>query len=175
LTPDGTGLTCLGIDPGLGRTGYGLVTQHGNRLVALRYGCIETPPEKKLSERLLMLDEKMGDLLQEGSPRFVAVERLFFGKNTTTAAIVWQARGVILLAVARQGLPLLEPKPNEVKLAVCGHGTADKSQVQGMVQRLLALDHPPRPDDAADALAVAITALAVVQMQRRVDGRDRSC
>ncbi|QTX33580.1 crossover junction endodeoxyribonuclease RuvC [Aminithiophilus ramosus] len=166
---------CLGIDPGLGRIGFGLVLQRGNSLKALSFGCIETPADHSLSERLLLLDRRLGELLDEGSPHFVAVERLFFGRNTTTAAMVWQARGVILLAGARRGLPLFEPKPSEVKLAVCGHGSADKGQVQGMVQRLLGLDERPRPDDAADALAAAIAALAMEQFGRRIDGGDLSC
>lgn len=175
MRPDGKDLCCLGIDPGLARIGFGLVLQRGNSLKALTYGCIETPSDLPLPERLLMLDRRLGELLDGGSPHFVAVERLFFGRNTTTAAMVWQARGVILLAGARRGLPLFEPKPSEVKLAVCGHGSADKVQVQGMVQRLLGLDEPPRSDDAADALAVAIAALAMEQFSRRVDGGACPC
>lgn len=172
---DDRGLLCLGIDPGLGRTGYGLVHQRGNRLVSLGFGCIETSPKLSLSERLLTLDERLEELFQRSDLHLVAVEQLFFGRNTTTAAMVWQARGVVLLAAARSKLPLVEPKPSEVKLAVCGHGRADKEQVQGMVQRLLGLEMPPRPDDAADALAVAIAALAIMRLERPIDGGGRFC
>ena len=90
----------------------------------------------------------------------MSVERLFFGRNITTAEFVWQARGVVMLLAARKGLPVLEPKPNQIKLAVCGTGGADKTQVQRMVQRLLGLDAIPSPDDAADALAAALAGLA---------------
>lgn len=172
---DGKGLRCLGIDPGLGRIGFGLIHQQDSCLKALSYGCIETPSGRPLSDRLLLLDRRLGELLDEGSPHLIAVEQLFFGRNTTTAAMVWQARGVILLAGARRKLPLVEPKPSEVKLAVCGHGSADKRQVQGMVQRLLGLEETPRPDDAADALAAAIAALAVHQFNSRMKGGSSFC
>ena len=104
----------------------------------------------------------------------VAVERLYFGRNSTTAEMVFQARGVILLAAANMGIIPYEPKPSEVKMAVCGNGAAEKSQVQGMVMRLLNLDESPRPDDAADALAVAITGLSLAQFDDRKNRGVRS-
>lgn len=169
-------LRCLGIDPGIGRTGYGLVIQNGGTLRAGVFGCVETPPRKPLPERLSLLFEQMEEILTEWQPDVVAVERLFFGKNITTAEMVWQARGTLLLAAARRKLLVLEPKPNEVKLAVCGTGSAMKSQVQGMVQRILCLTEKPRPDDVADALAVGITGLSMATFALRTGGVDRgSC
>lgn len=127
-------------------------------------------------ERLGLLYGEIDEILARWEPDVVAVERLFFGKNITTAEMVWQARGVLLLAVARKGLPLLEPKPNEVKLAVCGTGSAAKSQIQGMVQRILCLRERPRPDDAADALAIGIAGLSMAAFRIRTGGVERgSC
>ena len=154
------GLVCLGIDPGLARLGYGLVRQSGSIVRAVAFGCIETSSDMAYSERLLRLYQALGERLETCSPDFMCVERLFFGRNITTAEFVWQARGVVMLLAAQKGLDVLEPKPNQVKVAVCGTGSADKTQVQKMVQRLLALDAMPQPDDVADALAVALTGLA---------------
>lgn len=154
-------MICLGIDPGVGLLGYGIVSQEGDVMKALDYGAVATAPGRPLSVRL---DEIYGALcrkLEEHRPDAVAIERLFFGRNTTTAEMVFQARGVALLAAARKGLVPYEPKPSEVKLAVCGNGVAEKQQVQGMVRCLLGLNETPRPDDAADALAIAITGLSL--------------
>ena len=112
------------------------------------------------TQKLLHIYEALGEQLEHCAPDFMSVERLFFGRNITTAEFVWQARGVVMLLAARKGLPVLEPKPNQIKLAVCGTGGADKTQVQRMVQRLLGLDAIPSPDDAADALAAALAGLA---------------
>lgn len=176
MRSNGRELRCLGIDPGIGRTGYGLVIQDGGSLRAGVFGCVETPPRSPLPGRLVLLFRQIEEIISECQPDVVAVERLFFGKNITTAEMVWQARGTILLAAARRGLLVLEPKPNEVKLAVCGTGSAVKSQVQGMVQRILYLPEKPKPDDVADALAIAITGLSLATFALRTGGVDRgSC
>ena len=154
-------IVCLGIDPGLARVGYGAVAQSGFRLRALNYGCIETSPELAFTERLLMIYEEMQRQIKICKPDLVSIERLFFGRNTTTAEYVYQARGAIMLLTAQNKLPVVEPKPNQIKMALCGTGDAVKSQVQGMVQRFLALDEIPKPDDTADALAAAVTGLAL--------------
>jgi crossover junction endodeoxyribonuclease RuvC len=146
----------LGIDPGTARTGYGIVSREGSRLRLVTYGCIETVPDRPAEARLLMIHEALGRLLEEHQPEAMGVERLFFNKNVQTAMAVGQARGVVLLAAAQHGLPLYEYGPHEVKLAVTGYGHAAKDQVQRMVQAVLAMDQLPRPDDAADALAVAV-------------------
>lgn len=162
-----TGLVCLGIDPGLARMGYGLVSQSGSVVRALAFGCIESSPKMAFTQRLLHLYEALGEQLENCSPDFMCVERLFFGRNITTAEYVWQARGVVMLLAAQRGLQVLEPKPNQIKMAVCGTGTADKTQVQRMIQRLLALDAIPKPDDAADALAIALTGLSYYRHEQK--------
>jgi crossover junction endodeoxyribonuclease RuvC len=149
-------LIVLGIDPGTAMTGYGLVERTGSRLRAVDYGCLETPARMALPERLLLIQDGLVDLIETHRPDLVAVERLFFNKNVQTAFAVGQARGVALLTAARYGLPVHEYGPHEVKLAVTGHGRAEKVQVQRMVQVVLGLATLPRPDDAADALAIAI-------------------
>jgi len=149
-------LIVLGIDPGTAMTGYGLVERTGSRLRAVDYGCLETPAGMPLPERLLLIQDGLIDLVESHRPDLVAVERLFFNKNVQTAFAVGQARGVALLTAARYGLPVYEYGPHEVKLAVTGHGRAEKVQVQRMVQVVLGMATLPRPDDAADALAIAI-------------------
>ncbi len=151
----------MGIDPGLARVGYGAVSQSGFKLRALNYGCIETSPDMSFTERLLKIYNDLQEQIQICKPDLVSIERLFFGKNTTTAEYVYQARGVVMLLVAQYKLPVVEPKPNQIKMALCGTGDAVKSQVQGMVQRFLALEEIPKPDDTADALAAAVTGLAL--------------
>ncbi len=148
----------LGIDPGTARTGYGFVELDGSRLRALDYGCLETPATMELPQRLLLIEQGLAALLEARRPDVVAVERLYFNKNAQTAFAVGQARGVVLMVAARHGLPVAEYGPHEVKVAVTGYGRADKGQVQRMVQTLLGLAALPRPDDAADGLAVAICA-----------------
>jgi len=154
-------IICFGIDPGLARVGYGAVAQSGFKLRALNYGCIETSPDMSFTERLLSIYNNLREQIQICKPDLVSVERLFFGKNTTTAEYVYQARGVVMLLAAQNNLPVVEPKPNQIKMALCGTGDAVKTQVQGMVQRFLALDEVPKPDDTADALAAAVTGLAL--------------
>lgn len=154
-------MICLGIDPGVGLLGYGIVSQVGDDMRALGYGAVATAPGRPLAARLGEIYAAVAQKIEEYEPHVVAVERLFFGRNTTTAEMVFQARGVVLLAASQRGLVPYEPKPSEVKLAVCGNGAAEKSQVQGMVRCLLGLKETPRPDDAADALAIAITGLSL--------------
>jgi len=150
----------LGIDPGTATTGYGLVrlTPDGSLLV-VKYGVITTPKDTPPAERLVMLYNQMQDLLRENKPDTAAVEKLFFQRNITTAIAVGQARGVMMLSLAQAGLEVFEYTPNEIKQAVAGYGSAGKRQMQEMVRVLLELDTIPKPDDAADALAVAITHL----------------
>jgi crossover junction endodeoxyribonuclease RuvC len=146
----------LGIDPGTARTGYGIVVREGSKLEMLDYGCYETTNDRPLHERLLLIHEGLTDIIESHRPEAVGVERLFFNKNVQTAFAVGQARGVVLLAAAQHGLPVYEFGPHEVKQAVTGYGRAPKDQVQHMVQMVLAMKELPRPDDAADALAVAV-------------------
>ena len=146
----------LGIDPGYGITGFGLVeAQRGsNRLI--RCGVITTPAGMDFSARLEMIYEDMRSLLEMAKPEAVAIEELFFGHNVTTAIGVAQSRGVILLAFRQAGLPVFSYKPMQVKQAVVGYGNATKHQVQDMTKRLLQLTELPKPDDAADAIAIAL-------------------
>ena len=150
----------LGIDPGTATTGYGLVRlEHDGSLVAVSYGIISTPKDATASARLEMLYNQLHDLLQQNQPDTAAVEKLFFARNVTTALAVGQARGVVMLSLQQAGIETFEYTPKEVKQAVAGYGGAEKRQVQEMVRALLQLDSIPKPDDAADALAIAITHL----------------
>jgi crossover junction endodeoxyribonuclease RuvC len=148
----------MGIDPGTAMCGYGLVSREGSSLRMIDYGCLQTLNDRPLPERLLLIHQAVGELLEEHRPAWLGVERLFFNKNVQTAFAVGQARGVVLLAAAQHGVPVLEFGPHEVKVAVTGYGRAPKDQVQRMVQAVLGMAALPRPDDAADALAVAICA-----------------
>ncbi|MDL2298661.1 crossover junction endodeoxyribonuclease RuvC [Synergistaceae bacterium OttesenSCG-928-D05] len=161
-------MRCLGIDPGLGTLGYGFVTQRGDALTCEGYGVIKTPTELSMTRRLSLLYDELRQKADEFPPDIVAIEKLFFGRNVTTAEMVWQARGVVLLFTAHLGIEPYEPKPAEVKMAVCGNGTAEKGQVQGMVAHLLGLSKRPSPDDAADALAIAITGLSLASFDRNL-------
>ena len=145
----------LGIDPGTAATGYGIVERTGSKLRVIDYGCLETLSTQALPARLLEIHRAVTELIITHKPAHVGVERLFFNRNVQTAFAVGQARGVVLLAAAEHGLPVFEYGPHEVKLAVTGYGRADKMQVQRMVQMVLGMTTLPRPDDAADALAVA--------------------
>ncbi len=145
----------LGIDPGTAALGYGIVERTGSRLREVDHGCLVTSPDLGLPERLLAIHSLVEELLTLHRPRLIAVERLFFSRNVQTALAVGQARGVVLLAAAQHGVPVREATPNEVKSAITGYGAADKEQVQRMVQLVLGMSEIPRPDDAADALAIA--------------------
>lgn len=147
----------MGIDPGTATTGYGLVFEDENGVLGeIVHGVILTSPDQPSHQRLLVLYSEITRLLQVHQPAVCAVEKLFFQRNVSTAIAVGQARGVILLAIAESGLDVFEYSPNEVKQAVSGYGSAGKKQVQEMVRVLLRLDEVPKPDDAADALAIAI-------------------
>lgn len=151
----------LGIDPGLGTLGFGVVSQCGGDLRCECYGVIKTPTKLSIPARLSLLYASLQEKAAAFPPDIIAVEKLYFGHNVTTAEMVWQARGVVLLFAAQLGFEPYELTPNEAKLAVCGYGGADKGQVQGMVAHILGLEKKPSPDDAADALAIAIAGLAM--------------
>ncbi len=146
----------VGIDPGTATTGYGLVAETNSGISVVDYGVITTPAGERPEMRLAQLYEKLNAILLLHRPESGAVEKLFFQRNVTTAISVGQARGVIMLALAQQHVTIGEYTPLEVKQAVTGYGGADKQQVQLMVKALLNLNEVPRPDDAADALAIAI-------------------
>jgi crossover junction endodeoxyribonuclease RuvC len=146
----------LGIDPGTASTGYGVVARRGGRLVALDGGVIATAAGLALELRLAQIHARVCELLEEHRPDALAVEQLYFGANVSTAFAVGHARGAVMLAAGERALPCRSYTPQQVKGAVCGSGRAEKAQVQRMVGVLLSLPEPPRPDHAADALAVAI-------------------
>lgn len=146
----------LGIDPGTAALGYGLVERTGSRLRAVDYGVVHTSADLPLPERLRQIHGQLSELIELHHPTLVGVERVFHTRNVQTALAVGHARGVVLLAVAQHGIPIREATPNEVKIAVAGYGAADKEQVKRMVCVVLGMAEPPEPDDAADALAVAI-------------------
>jgi crossover junction endodeoxyribonuclease RuvC len=148
----------LGIDPGTATTGFGLVRERDDgSLEMVEFGIISTPKEEAAHHRLVQLYDEMKKIIKRHKPDSVGVEKLFFQRNISTAIAVGQARGVVMLAIAQAGLDVAEYTPNEVKQAVAGYGSADKKQVQEMVRVLLSMPSIPKPDDAADALAIAIT------------------
>jgi len=148
----------LGLDPGTATTGYGLVRERDDgTLEAVAFGVIRTPPGVPMARRLQTIYQELTALIEAHHPDAAAIEQMFFGKNITTAITVAQARGVQLLALENARLPIREYKPSQIKQSISGYGNAPKTQVQEMVRTLLDLDEIPRPDDAADALAVAIT------------------
>ncbi|MDZ4770600.1 MAG: crossover junction endodeoxyribonuclease RuvC [Chloroflexota bacterium] len=148
----------LGIDPGTAIVGYGFVREHEDgTLAAVDYGVITTPSTLPMAQRLAIIFTSLTALVQQHRPDRAAVEEMFFGKNITTAITVAQGRGVILLTLVQAGLPVHEYKPNYIKQSIAGYGGAAKPQMQEMVRMLLDLETIPRPDDAADALAIAIT------------------
>ncbi len=146
----------LGIDPGYAITGFGVVHYKNNHFRVLDYGVVRTSADMPFPERLLAIQQALGELLDRYNPDCVAIEELFFSRNTTTAIGTAQARGVAVVTSAASDLPVYEYTPMQVKLAVTGYGRAEKQQVQEMVRILLNLTEAPKPDDAADALAVAI-------------------
>jgi len=151
------GLRILGIDPGFGRSGYGVIDAIAGHHTALEYGCVETAPHTPTGLRLREIFEKMTAIMTTYQPDVVAIEQLFFARNVTTALTAAEARGVVVVAAQLADIPQVEYTPLQVKQAVVGYGRADKRQVQEMVRILLGLRELPRPDDAADALAVALT------------------
>lgn len=159
----------IGFDPGTATTGYGVIETTGSRLRHVAHGVIRTAPKEHFASRLKTLFDETTRLLETYKPAAAAIEKLYFSQNVTTGIAVAQARGVIALAAAQAQLTIGEFSPLEVKNAVVGYGKAEKRQVQEMVKILLNLDAPPRPDDAADALAIAICQL---HAQRPSEKRD---
>lgn len=170
---EGSPLRVLGIDPGTAALGYGVVEEQRGTLVCAGYGCLHTPAGMPLAERLLHLYRGLQQLVKEYGPSAVAVEEVFFCRNQRSAFAVGQARAVALLAAAEAGLPVHEYSPLQVKMAVVGYGRATKAQVQDMVARGLGLESHPRPQDAADALAVAVCCLLHRQTLSRVEEASR--
>ncbi len=160
----------LGIDPGLAITGYGVVEEtKPDEWCALTFGAITTAARMPLPDRLALIYGNLCSIVEQYRPQVVAVEHLFFGRNVTTALTVGQSRGVVLLCAAQHGLPVVEYKPVEIKQALVGYGRATKSQVQFMVQSILHLEKPPRPDDVADALAVALCHLFSARLHQMLE------
>lgn len=160
----------LGIDPGIAIMGFGFVDKMGHRLVPVQFGSIQTEAGTPTETRLRQIYEASCSLLDEYKPDTMAVEKLFFSKNVTNAFTVGQARGVLLLAAAQRGIPVGEYTPMQVKQAVVGYGAAEKKQVQEMVRMMLKLKAAPKPDDVADALAVAICHAHAAAMNDRLNG-----
>lgn len=158
-------MTVLGLDPGTARLGYGVIRKEGARIVYVEHGCLETPKEMPQAERLSEIHQGLLKLIEQYQPELVGVEKLFFAKNVKTALPVAEARGVILLSLQTKGLRIVEFTPMQVKQATTGYGSADKRQVQEMIKLLLKLKEIPKPDDAADALAVAYTAAVTADHQ----------
>jgi crossover junction endodeoxyribonuclease RuvC len=158
----------LGIDPGTAITGYGLVEGRGDGLTLVECGIITTPAGDPLPRRLQTIYAALTSLVQQHHPADAAIEELFFSRNARTALAVGHARGVAMLAVAMMGLPIFEYTPLQVKQAVTGYGRADKAQVQAMVRVLLGLATIPQPDDAADAVAIAICHLQTITLRQKL-------
>lgn len=155
----------VGIDPGTATTGYGLVAETESGITVVDYGVILTPAGKRPELRLMQLSEKLNEILLLHQPQSAAVEKLFFQRNVSSAISVGQARGVVLLVLAQHSVAVGEYTPMEIKQAVTGYGGADKMQVQLMVKALLSLPEVPHPDDAADALAIAICHLHSMRLR----------
>ena len=151
-------MLALGIDPGTAICGYGFVENTNGKLFAKNFGAITTSPKARMQDRLLKIYVELSALIKTFQPEIIGVEKLFFGRNSTTAIPVGQARGIVLLCAAQNNLDLVEITPNEVKVSVTGYGGATKDQVIYMVTKILNLPEPPKPDDTADALAIAIAA-----------------
>lgn len=160
----------MGIDPGLALTGYGLIEETGGKSVLVTYGCIRTSKGSSTAERLLKIYNGLTDIISRYKPDTIAVEELFFNKNARSAFLVGQARGVALLAAAHAQLETYEYTPLEVKQSVTGYGRATKDQVNNMVRVILTLQETIKPDDAADALAVAICHLHSRKLKKHGDG-----
>lgn len=163
----------LGIDPGIANTGYGVVVSSGSRLQVLEYGVIETAAATATEMRLAEIHADVGELIGRFEVEAVAVEDLYFGANVVSAMAVGQARGVVLLAAGQQRVAVNAYTPQQVKAAVCGSGRADKAQVARMVARLLGMSAPPKPDHAADALAVALCELNRAPLAGAIAGARR--
>lgn len=159
----------LGIDPGIGRCGFGLISVDGPRLKAVEFGCIETEPNSPIEERLLILSRKIRNIIKKNKPDALAIEDLFFGANGKTAFAVGQARGVVLLAAAEGQMSIAVYTPLQVKMAVTGYGRADKNQMGQMIKVILKLEKIPKLDDTSDALAVAVTHAFSAKMNNQLN------
>ncbi|MGB9867308.1 MAG: crossover junction endodeoxyribonuclease RuvC [Bacillota bacterium] len=164
----------VGVDPGLARTGYGVIRANGSSVEFRDCGCIETPGSSNVGARLRELYTRFTQLLQAYRPDYLAIEKLFFCKNVSSAIEVAQARGVVLLAAAIEGVPVIELGPRQAKQIVTGYGSADKKQVQKMVAMVLGLNQVPQPDDSADALALALAGAVLRQNQATFPLQDGS-
>jgi len=153
----------IGIDPGLATIGFGVIQKVEEKIIPVSYGCIRTSAEKQTSERLLEIYNEIKTLFEKYNPQIVAIEKLFFNKNVTSAMSVSEARGVILLAAQQKQIPLFEYTPAQIKQAITGTGRADKRQMQEMITRLLGLDELPQPDDAADGLSIALCHIHIMR------------
>jgi crossover junction endodeoxyribonuclease RuvC len=172
----GTGaiiLRILGIDPGIAIVGFGFIDKIGHRLVPVQYGCVETEAGTPHPTRLQQVYESVGSLMDKYKPDAVAVEKLFFNRNVTTAFTVGEARGVMLLAAVQRGIAIAEYTPMQVKQAIVGYGKAEKRQVQEMVKMFLKLTAVPKPDDVADALAIAVCHAHSAVMLQKTNGAIR--
>lgn len=158
----------LGIDPGIGRLGWGIVDVSGGKLKAEDYGCIETEPNSDTSQRLLRISRELSKIFKKYEPDVLAVEELFFGANSKTALVVGQARGVVFLVSAENKTPVSVYTPLQVKMALTGYGRADKNQISQMVKIILKLDKIPKLDDTSDALAVAVSHALSSKMNSQV-------
>jgi len=148
----------LGIDPGTAICGYGIVDYTDGKLIALKYGAVTTNSKARMQDRLEKIYDNLDSLIKEYKPEIMGIEKLFFGRNSTTAIPVGQARGIVLLAAVKNRVEIIERTPKEIKQSVTGYGGASKEQIIYMVTKLLNLEEEPKPDDVADALAVAICA-----------------
>ncbi len=153
----------IGIDPGTARLGYGIIAVRNRKAEPVCYGCIESGKGQTAPARLLHIYSEVAALMEEYPPAHIAVEKLFFSRNITSAMSVSEARGVILLLAEQQQIPVTEYTPNQVKQAITGSGRADKRQMQEMIKRLLSLEEIPKPDDAADALSIALCHIHILR------------
>lgn len=163
----------IGIDPGIAIVGFGIIDKKGSKLVPVQYGCIKTEAHTRESLRLKQIYDAMASLIEKYQPEVMAIEKLFFNRNVTTAFSVGQARGVIVMGAEEAGIPVFEYTPLQVKQAVVGYGQAEKKQIQEMVRLLLSLQKVPKPDDVADALGVAITHANSSQIHTLLQGGNR--
>lgn len=159
----------LGIDPGIAIVGFGFIDKQGHKLVPVQYGSIQTEAHTAEALRLKQVYEAVVQLIDKYKPDAVAIEKLFFNRNVTTALTVGQARGVLMLAAEQKGLPIAEYTPLQVKQAIVGYGKAEKKQVQEMVRMFLHLSAVPKPDDVADALAIAICHAHSSALQQKIN------
>lgn len=147
----------MGIDPGIARVGWGIIDDDKGKLKAVKFDCFETSSKDKIENRLQQINQFLLNIIKEQKPSCVSVEKLFYAANVKTAGVVGEARGAILLSISQAGLPVFSYTPLQVKQALTGYGRAEKKQIQAMVKTLLGLPELPKQDDAADALAIAIT------------------